>query len=66
MPDAETTALLCAVLEELCASVSPFDAGTRVHVASRLLESVKQGRSSLDDLRDAGREALHKAPTMWR
>jgi hypothetical protein len=47
-------------------SISPFDAGTRAHVASRLLEAVKQGRSSLDDLRDAGREALHKAPTMWR
>jgi hypothetical protein len=66
MPDAETAALLRAVLDELCASMSPFDVGTRTHVASRLLEAVKQGKSSLDDLRSAGREALHKAPTMWR
>jgi hypothetical protein len=66
MPNPETAALLRAVLEELCVSFSPFDAGTRAHVASRPLEAVKQGESSLNDLRNAGREALHKAPTMWR
>lgn len=37
MLDAETAALLRAVLEELCASISQFDADTRARVASRLL-----------------------------
>jgi len=40
MPDADTAALLRAVLDEVCASVSRWD--TRTHVASKLLETVKQ------------------------
>jgi hypothetical protein len=66
MPDAETTTLLRAVHDEVCAHVSKFDTNTKLDVASRLLESVKQGRSSVDDLRRAGQEALRQAPTMWR
>jgi hypothetical protein len=66
MPDSETAALLRTVLDELCAQLPSFDAGTRTHVASRLLDAAKQGRCSLDDLRQAGKEALFKTPTMWR
>jgi hypothetical protein len=66
MPDSETAALLRAILEELCASVSPFDAQTRTNVASKLLASARGGNPSLDDLRAAGKEALPPAPTMWR
>ena len=66
MPDPETVALLRAVLDELCASVSPFDLATRTNVASRPLETVKHGSSSLDDLKRAGIEALRPPPTMWR
>ena len=33
MPDAETAALLRAVLDEICADVSPFDTVTRTNVA---------------------------------
>jgi hypothetical protein len=66
MPDTETAALLRTVLDELCAQLPSFDASTRTNVASRLLEAVEQGRRSLDDLREAGKEALHKTPTMWR
>jgi hypothetical protein len=66
MVDAETTALLRAALDELCASLSPSESSTRTSVASKLLEAVKQGSSSLDDLKKAGREVLRQPPTMWR
>jgi hypothetical protein len=66
MPDSETAALLRTVLDELCAQLPNFDASTRTNVASRLLEAVEQGRCSLEDLREVGKEALHKTPTMWR
>jgi hypothetical protein len=66
MPDAETLALLRAVHDELCASLSPFDASTRTDVASKLLETARNGRSSVDDLKQAGKEALDRCPTMWR
>jgi len=66
MPDTETAALLRTVLDELCAQLPSFDASTRTNVASRLLDAAKQGRCSLDDLREAGKQGLHKTPTMWR
>jgi hypothetical protein len=66
MPDAETAALLRVILDELCAGMSPFDSITRTNVASRLLETVKQGRPSLDDLREAGRDVLRQPPAIWR
>lgn len=66
MPDAETVALLRAVLDELCASISPFDASTRTKVASKLLEAARAGRSSVEDLKQAGEEVLLRCPTMWR
>jgi hypothetical protein len=65
MPNSETAALLRTVLDELCGQLPIFDADTRTNVASKLLDAVEQGRCSLDDLREAGREALHKTPTMW-
>jgi hypothetical protein len=66
MPDAETIALLRTVLDELCASLSPFDASTRTNVASKLLETARNGRSSVDDLKQAGKDVLRRCPTMWR
>ncbi len=60
MPDAETAALLRAVLDEVCASISLSDTSTRTNVASKLLETVKQGASSVDDLRKIGRQVLHQ------
>lgn len=65
MPHSETAALLRTVLEELCTELALVDTGTRTNVASRLLEAAKQGGCSIDDLREVGREALHKTPTMW-
>ena len=66
MPHSETAALLRTVLEELCTELSLVDAPTRTSVASRLLEAAKQGDCSIDDLREVGKQALHKTPTMWR
>jgi hypothetical protein len=66
MPDAETAALLRAVLDEVCAGISPSDTVTRAHVASSLLEKTTEPNSSLDDLRQAAMNALHRPPTMWR
>jgi hypothetical protein len=64
MSDAEITALLRAVLDELCASVSPSDASTRMTVASTPRETAEQAKSTPYDLNRAGREA--QPPTMWR
>jgi len=66
MPDTKTAALLRSLLDELCAQLPNFDADTKINVASKLLEAVEQGRSSVDDLRAAGKEALRDPPTMWR
>ncbi len=63
MPDAETAALLRTVLDEVCASVSLWDTDTRTHVASKLLETVKQGTPSIEDLRKAGQQVLRRPRT---
>ena len=62
----ERTAVLRAVLSEVCESVSPYDTGTRAHVACKILEAAGRDQSSVDDLKEAGRKALNDAPTMWR
>jgi len=66
MPDAETAALLRAVLDELCSHVPASDANTRTNVASSLLATAQEGKPSVDDLRQAGMLALRRPPTMWR
>lgn len=66
MPDAETAAVLRAVLDELCNNISRLDTSTRANVASKLLEAAKQSRYSIDDLKRVGQEALRQTPTMWR
>ncbi|MDN5004432.1 hypothetical protein ACFQZO_26660 [Bradyrhizobium sp. GCM10027634] len=65
MPDAEMAALLQAVLDEVCADLAPFDTATRERVAARLSNRIRSGRCSVDDLKQAGRDALIRAPTMW-
>ncbi len=61
----ETIAVLRAVLNEVCESVSSYETGTRAHVAYKLLEAAGKGQLSADDLKAAGRKALNDAPTMW-
>lgn len=65
MPDAEMTALLRAVLDEVCAEIPPWDTTTRERVAARLNDLVRLEQRSVDDLKRAARDALIRAPTMW-
>jgi hypothetical protein len=66
MFDTETTALLRAVLDEVCEHISQYETGARAHVASKLLEAATNGERSVDDLKRAGQKALGTAPSMWR
>jgi hypothetical protein len=66
MFDTATTALLRAVLDEVCESVSHCEIGARTHVASKILEAASSGEVSPEGLRQVGRDALSHAPTMWR
>ena len=66
MFDKETTALLRAVLDEVCTCVSHNEIGARTHVASKILEAATKGETSPDGLRRIGRDALSHAPSMWR
>lgn len=66
MFDSATTAILRAVLDDVCQSVSRFETGTRTHVATRILEAARQGETAPDSLKQIGRKALGDAPTMWR
>jgi len=61
-----TTALLRAVLDEVCESVSQREIEPRGHVASKIREAATRGEVSQDELTQAGRDALWRAPTMWR
>ncbi len=63
MLDLETSALLRAVLDELCESVSRHETGLGAHVSSRILEAAMNGERSLDDRKSA---APDKTPSMWR
>ncbi|KQT28453.1 MULTISPECIES: hypothetical protein [unclassified Bradyrhizobium] len=66
MFDAATTALLRAVLDEVCEDVSRHETGARTHVASKILEAATNGDTTPGRLKEVGREALSGVPTMWR
>lgn len=61
----ETTALLRAVLNEVCRELPADETGTRTHVASRILEAASRGETSIEVLKQIGQTALTSAPTMW-
>ncbi|MCP2132573.1 hypothetical protein ABH977_008238 [Bradyrhizobium ottawaense] len=63
---AATTALLRKVLDEVCESVSHREIDARTSVASKIPEAATRDEVSPDELRQAGRDALSRAPTMWR
>lgn len=63
--DSATTALLRAVLDEVCESVSHREIGARTHVAS-ILHAATNREVSPEELRQVGRDALSHSPTMWR
>ena len=62
---AETRALLRAILNEVCEQVGEYQTATRAHVAAQILSAAGR-ETTLDNIREAGREALKTAPTMWR
>jgi len=66
MFDMATTALLRAVLDEVCESVPHREIGARTHVASKILEAATRGEVSPEGLRRIARDALSNGPTMWR
>lgn len=61
----ETTALLRAVLNEVCRELPADETGTRTHVASRTLEAASRGETSIEVLKQIGQTALTSSPTMW-
>lgn len=61
----ETTALLRAVLNEVCRELPADETGTRTHVASRILEAASRGETSIEVLKQIGQTALTSFPTMW-
>ncbi|WP_027553722.1 hypothetical protein [Bradyrhizobium sp. Cp5.3] len=65
MSDADMTALLHKVLDEVCADVPASETATRERVAARLREAARRDDCSVEDLKRAGCDALCRAPTMW-
>ena len=58
MFDAETTAVLRAVFDDVCVNLSPRETGVRAYVASKILEAAAHGEMSADDLKRIGRRAV--------
>ena len=57
MLDAEVTARLRGVFDEVCAGMS-YQPAVRVYVASKMLEAAAHGEISVEGLRKAGLQAL--------
>ncbi|MCK1691063.1 hypothetical protein [Bradyrhizobium sp. 145] len=66
MFDTSTTALLRAVLDEVCESASRRQIGARTHVATNILEAAARGEVSPETLKQVGRQAQSQAPNLWR
>ena len=64
MFDTATTALLRAVLDEVCESRR--ETGAKAHAASKILEAAAKGETLPESLKFIGRRALSEGPTMWR
>jgi hypothetical protein len=60
-----TTALLRAVLDEVCEKLPRDETGARTHVACKILEAARTGEATPKVLRQIGRKALAQSPTMW-
>lgn len=57
MFDTATAALLRAVFDEVCESVSTCEAAARTHLSCQIREAVTRGKVSPEDLRRVGSEA---------
>ena len=66
MEDRELAVTLRTVLDEVCAEIAATEIAIRGRVAARIAEAAQEASWSLADLKQAGRDALNSAPTMWR
>ncbi|MBI5260802.1 MAG: hypothetical protein HY852_03160 [Bradyrhizobium sp.] len=66
MLDADITALLRALVNEMREGASQNETGAATHVASKMLEETGKGETPADALKQAGQKVLSAAPTMWR
>lgn len=66
MFDEETRALLRVILEEVCEDIDSSQNGIRPHVAAKILVAAGREYATVDNIREAGREALRSAPTTGR
>lgn len=65
MFDADTRALLRTILNEVCGQIDQYQTATRIHVAAQILAAA--GPEAMPEtIREAGKDALKSAPTMWR
>lgn len=64
MFSSEVTALLRAVLDEVCAEIAEHETSKKVLIASRILESASKGERDADALRIVGHQAL-VIPSVW-
>jgi hypothetical protein len=64
--DSKTISALRTVLEDVCSHLPANSTTARTFATSQILECARRGEQTYDDLREAGREALKTAPTMWR
>ena len=65
MFDADTRAMLRAILDEVCSHVDRYQTATRAHVAANILAAAGRDTSP-ESIKEAGMDALKSAPTMWR
>lgn len=66
MHDAETVAVLRAVLHELCANLAPPDVSAKTHAAAKPFETAQRRPASIDRPKETATAALRRPPTMWR
>jgi hypothetical protein len=71
MFDADTRAVLRALIEEICNKAGQYEAGqyenaARAQVAAKILAAAGREAQTLDELREIGEDALKSTPTMWR
>jgi hypothetical protein len=64
--DSKIISALRTVLDDVCGHLPLTSTSARTLVASRMLECAHSGGQTYDDLKEAGIEALRRAPTMWR
>ena len=65
MFDADTRALLRSILDEVCGQIDQYQTSTRAHVAAQILAAAGR-QATPESIREAGKDALRSAPTMWR